>query len=232
MPDSADFSNGLSADVIAYYDALASCYDEDRFGNSYGAFIHAQECRWLRRVLPVGGQVLDLGCGTGRMLDLTTHGVDGSEAMLAQARARHPGKVLARGDVTAVPWGDETFDAIFCLHVLMHLPPVVAQAAFAEAWRLLRPGRLLAFDAPSAARRRLLGYRTSGWHGATAYSRAGLRAMLPGWTPVGDRGVLFLPHRLPAGLRPACLGLDTALCASPLRSLASYRLWTFGKPNR
>jgi SAM-dependent methyltransferase len=43
-----------------------------------------------------------------------------------------------RGDVTAMPFADESFDLIVCLHVLEHVPD--DRAAIAELFRVLRPG--------------------------------------------------------------------------------------------
>ena len=56
--------------VVQYYDELAERYDRDRFDNAYGAYVDAQERRILWRWLaPVSqGMVLDLACGTGRLV--------------------------------------------------------------------------------------------------------------------------------------------------------------------
>ena len=69
--DEADLKAGR---VVEYYNDLSERYDLDRFDNSYGAYVDAQERRILRRWLaPMGqGKILDLACGTGRLLDLAT----------------------------------------------------------------------------------------------------------------------------------------------------------------
>ena len=66
--------------VRAYYDGIAARYDESRFGNSYGRYLDAQERPLLRRWLPAvpGARVLDLACGTGRLLEFASLGVDAS----------------------------------------------------------------------------------------------------------------------------------------------------------
>ncbi len=213
----------MDPDLLTYYEDLAPRYDRSRFGSSYGRFLHAQEHRLLSRWLP-GGTVLDLGCGTGRLIDLATHGLDPSPAMLAQARGRHPALDLREGHGGAIPWPDRSFDAVFCLHLLMHLQPPTILTIFAECHRVLRPGGRLLVDAPSAIRRRLTGHRQPGWHGGTALDDLSL-LLGPGWRPLADAGLICLPlGRIPHRLRRVLRPLDDRLGASPLRALASYRL--------
>ncbi len=191
----------MHPDLLVYYEALAPRYDESRFGTSYGRFLHAQERRLLGRWLPAGA-ILDLGCGTGRMLDLATHGLDPSPAMLATARLRHPDRELAQGAGGAIPWPDRHFDAALCLHVLMHLQLPAIRELFAECHRVLRPGGRLLVDAPSSLRRRLTGHRQPGWHGGTALDDLSI-LLGPCWRAVDDAGLIFLPlGRIPHRLRP------------------------------
>ena len=73
--------------LVDYYDRLADNYDSNRFGNSYGRYVDAQERRlfadWLDQVR--GGTILDLACGSGRLLDLASCGPDASLATRALA---------------------------------------------------------------------------------------------------------------------------------------------------
>lgn len=61
--------------------------------------------RWLRPLTCQGGRLLDLGCGTGLVLDLVPElapryvGVDISPAMLEVARGKHPEATLVQGDL-------------------------------------------------------------------------------------------------------------------------------------
>ena len=220
-------------EVTAYYDALAAAYDQDRFGNSYGRYLHRQEARIIGPLLePLQGQpVLSLGCGTGRFMEWATHGLDSSPQMVAAARAKFPDRTFAVGDAAETPFQAGTFAAIYCLHVFMHLPEAKARAILAEAHRLLRPGGRLIFDVPSAPRRRLTRYRARGWHGATAYDTATLGQMAAGqWRQEARSGLKLLPvHRLPVRLRPILTGLDSLLGHRLLRRYASYWLLSWQK---
>lgn len=65
--------------VVEYYDHLAKDYDRDRFGNSYGRFIDAEERAVLSRwKVKDSGRVLEVACGTGRSLDFAAAGCDAS----------------------------------------------------------------------------------------------------------------------------------------------------------
>jgi len=98
--------------------------------------------------------VLDLGTGTGRMLELLAPhvargvGVDESQEMLSIARDRLkdvPHCQLRLGDVYRLPFPDQEFDAALFHQVLHYLDDPAA--ALREALRVLRPGgQLLLVD--------------------------------------------------------------------------------------
>ena len=215
--------------VMEYYDDLAERYDRDRFDNAYGAYVDAQERRILRRWLaPVSqGRILDLACGTGRLLDLATHGLDASEAMVRVARSKHPGKSIHCGPGIELARLGVRFEAIFCLHLFMHLPPTEIESLIRACRDQLRPGGLFIFDAPTALRRRLTGFQPDGWHGGTALGWAEARALAgAGWRHLADRGVLFFPiHRLPRRVRHAFRRVDDLIGMTPLKALSSYTVY-------
>jgi SAM-dependent methyltransferase len=68
-----------------------------------------------------GPRVLDMGCGTGRdaaglhRAGRTVTGADLSGAMLAHARAHHPGPEYVRADLHGFDLGRSAFDAVVCL---------------------------------------------------------------------------------------------------------------------
>lgn len=112
----------------------------------------------LRALAPDGAMdaVLDLGTGTGRMLEIFAdraarlEGVDLSPEMLAFARARLEAAGLShahvrQGDIFDLTFADGEFDLV-CVHQVLHYLDDPA-ACISEAARVLGPGgRLLIVD--------------------------------------------------------------------------------------
>jgi len=102
------------------------------------------------------GRLVDIGTGTGRMLELFggqatgVLGIDRSPEMLRLARAKlgeagFPGAELRQGDMYALPFASASADTVI-IHQVLHFAQQPA-AAVAEAARLLSPGgRLLIVD--------------------------------------------------------------------------------------
>ena len=216
--------------IVEYYDHLATTYDNDRFGNYYGRFIDRRERQIIPTMLPVGAsQILDLGCGTGRLSNFATHGCDGSSASLTIAAQRHPRVLFRQADVSELPYDNGAFDAVFCFHVFMHLDPVVIRASMTEAARILRPGGVFIADIASSLRRGLLMRSTSGWHGGTSLRRRQFADIAngAGLQLTDCKGLILAPiHRLPSRLRSSIEGFDHFLAAG-VPELSSYMICKF-----
>ncbi len=90
------------------------------------------------RQLLRAGRVLDLGCGTGRMLGggPSVIGIDLSMEMLRRARAKS--HAVARADGHHLPFASDAFDAVTLAQgVIRYMEP---DKAFAEIARVLAPG--------------------------------------------------------------------------------------------
>lgn len=120
-------------------------------------FYQALHKRLLEYVeLPDQPSVLDLGCGTGRLLErLATQfptlqgiGLDLSAEMLRQAqqRNRHGERlVYKQGNAESLPFTDNQFDAVFNTVSFLHYPN--PQQVFLEVSRVLHPsGRFYLVD--------------------------------------------------------------------------------------
>ena len=213
--------------VVEYYDRIARQYDLDRFGNSYGQYIDAQERKLLKRwkVGTDDGKTLEIACGTGRLLDFATAGVDASCEMLEIARKKYPGKRLEHAFGNSTPFADGEFATIYSFHLMMHLDMDEINGILAEAHRLLRPGGRLIFDIPSRLRRRIVRRPPSGWHGDTSMTLDSVATLAGdnGFTLARSGGIMMLPvHRLPSFARRFVRGIDSVLTCSPLKEYSSY----------
>ncbi|WP_327001687.1 methyltransferase domain-containing protein [Dactylosporangium sp. NBC_01737] len=138
------------AESRAFFAARAATWDA-RFGHDQAAYAAAV----TESGLPIGGTVLDAGCGTGRVLPAlraavgatgTVVGLDVTPQMLAVART--PAAAAAAGlllaDARRLPFAAAAVDAIFAAGLIMHLPDI--NAGLRELARVTRPGgRLVPF---------------------------------------------------------------------------------------
>jgi SAM-dependent methyltransferase len=95
-------------------------------------------------------RVLDFGCGCGRVVrhfrGLTAveiHGVDHDAALVRWCSANLPFATFRRDALEPpAPYGDESFDAVYAVSVLTHLPERLQLSWLSDIGRMLRPGGL------------------------------------------------------------------------------------------
>ncbi|RDJ27789.1 class I SAM-dependent methyltransferase [Bosea caraganae] len=154
MPAPTPHDNfSLKEEIRAYWSVRAETFDQ-----SYGHAIKSdRELKAFQRLIrtsfgakPI--DVLDLACGTGEItrallsLNHRVTALDFSEAMIERARAKH-GKAarILLGDAEHLLDADASYDALITRHLVWTLTD--PEAAFAEWFRVLRPGgRLLVID--------------------------------------------------------------------------------------
>ena len=138
----------------ASYDAVAAAYadalsDELRRKPLDRALLQRSP---NRSATPAAGQVRvwDVGCGPGHVtaflasLGVRATGLDLSDAMVAQARRRHPGLEFSTGSMTALPAPDGSWDGLVSFYSLIHMiDDAGVRTALAEFRRVLAPGGLL-----------------------------------------------------------------------------------------
>ncbi len=97
------------------------------------------------------GRILDIGCGSSRILrDLP--GAVGLDLSFRKLRyMRRYGIPLVHGSIFALPFRDRTVDVVVCSEVIEHVPG--DPAPFAEMARVLRPGGILVLGTPDYGRR-------------------------------------------------------------------------------
>jgi ubiquinone/menaquinone biosynthesis C-methylase UbiE len=113
--------------------------------------------QFLAPALSPGARMLDAGCGPGGnsawWLDHgEVTGVDIAPEAINLARSRHPLLDARRGDLTALPLGDGTFDVALVLTALYMVGD--DRAALRELSRVLRPGGTALLLEPAGRRLR------------------------------------------------------------------------------
>lgn len=150
--------------VQKFYDVEAASYDASRYETPNGRRRNRFHKSLVRQLLETPddarirsqGQVLEIGCGTGRLLEYVASsgyrvtGVDLSERMLEQARTRLDAAGLR--DVTLIhtselPFPPESFAAAYSVFVV-NLIPDYAQF-FQDVARVLEPKGVFIFNVPN-----------------------------------------------------------------------------------
>lgn len=124
------------------YDHLAAIYDR-----RWSSYIKATVQATLDRlVLRPGDRILDLGCGTGALLQaladqdlgLDLAGLDYSHEMLAIARSKLPVTVtLCQGNAAELPWDDRHFDWVISTSAFHYFP--APDRVLQDIRRVLKP---------------------------------------------------------------------------------------------
>lgn len=129
----------------ALYAAVAHEYD-DVFPRHVAEHYIDKRTRLIKDLLPMGGLVLDVGCGTGQLAAAIAaegydmFGVDLSASMIAKARQRGLAGTYA-GVTTALPFADNSFDLALTVATLHHLEtPERVAATVSEMARVVKHG--------------------------------------------------------------------------------------------
>jgi ubiquinone/menaquinone biosynthesis C-methylase UbiE len=127
-------------DNRAYYDEFAGWYEKERH-LPYHRMLDDLEVDLVERYA-YGKTVLEVGCGTGLILDRVARfarsavGIDLSAGMLVKAQQR--GLRVAQASATALPIATASVDVAYSFKVLAHIPDI--QGAMREMARVVRPG--------------------------------------------------------------------------------------------
>ena len=140
------------------FDKLAKNYSAEMgkslqfSGKGHSFFLKAKAKKISNLIFSLGNsklKILDVGCGTGALhpflenSKLSIHGVDVSEQSLEIARKNCPDSEFSHYDGGTLPYGDDQFDAAFCVCVLHHVDPLMRNHFMAEMYRVVKPSGLV-----------------------------------------------------------------------------------------
>ncbi len=168
------------------------------------AGLHDLALRWIRREaarVPHPLDILDAGCGTGRLCQLMqpfgpVTGCDLHPLAVAATASRGIPRVLQRNLVTD-ELGVEAYDLITCMDVLYHRAVVDAATTLLNLQRALKGGGLLMVHV--AAFECLRGAHDESVHTRRRYRRQELARLLR----ATGMEIEFISYRLPLGFVPA-----------------------------
>ncbi|WP_181685921.1 class I SAM-dependent methyltransferase [Halorhabdus salina] len=135
----------LTARVREGYDRIAAEYDEHRSTDDTDVPLVERFCDGLGP----NADVLDAGCGAGMpVTELlaeghTVTGLDLSREQLSLATGRLPGQSFVEGEMTRLPFDDDSFDGLTSFYAVIHVPRERHEDVFAEFHRVCRPGATL-----------------------------------------------------------------------------------------
>lgn len=223
MPDKAK-----PATATAYIGDSARHYDKLRFTTAAGRAIDAAERDRListLQQLATGSKVLEVGCGTGRLLftscelGFSCDGLDASPDMIEQTheriKQRFPETGLHVGDATQLPFAADSYDFTYSIRLLNQTGSARnALAVITEMLRVTRPGGLALVEFVNHYRPRLSGKSANNVY---LRPRDVIRAgRLAGGVPVSLHGKFFFgmtaQHYAPSILRPLLNKVDGILC--------------------
>jgi len=132
--------------TIQTYDDFAK-----RFQNNRKQFVMSPFFKTFQELLP-SGNVLDIGCGPGRDTKMLVDagyeavGFDFSSGLLELACKAVPQAEFVQGDMTQLPFEDNSFDGIWSSATLHHLKVEDMKIAMKEMYRVLKSGGVVFFS--------------------------------------------------------------------------------------
>ncbi len=230
-----------------HFDEIADAYDV-QIPHARREALLTRKTELMRDVIVgqrIGRRGLDVGCGQGwyvarmRELGFDVVGIDASpgQAVLAARNIGSPDLVRI-GSALQISAADASYDFVYTINVLHHLPSVADQrAAFAELTRVLRPGGLIFVHEINTRNMLFRFYMGYVFPSLNCIDEGVERWILPhrlgGYTriPVIDlRYFTFLPEFVPARLVRLLTPLERFLEASRLAPYSAHYMAVLQKP--
>lgn len=141
---------------------VVSTFDKERRKYLFQRVKHETEANFLKdsieKIKEKEIRVLDVACGTGRMLpevfdskkNIEYYGLDSSIEMTKElkkkAKAMKKRAHITIGDAAKMPFKDGTFDLSYSFHLLWHIEEEEQKKVLKEMIRVTKPGGFIVFD--------------------------------------------------------------------------------------
>lgn len=135
------------------FDAVADAYD-DSLPHHVMDHYQAKRVGFIRKQVPIGSKLLDVGCGTGVLAEALVKegylvtGLDPFQGMLKYVKQRVPELDTVHGKGEDLPFPNNTFDFTYCVAVMHHVAekPNVRKTLL-EMVRVTKPGgKIMVWD--------------------------------------------------------------------------------------
>jgi len=144
--------------------AVVDSFDKGRNKYAFQKYKHKTEADFLKNTLKSIKKdkikILDVGCGTGRMLpeifsigkEIEYFGLDTSKEMVKHLKEKAKKLSLGKevkvkiGDASKLPFNNGTFDVVFTYHLLWHIPKENQREVIKEMERVTKKGGFIVFD--------------------------------------------------------------------------------------
>jgi len=130
---------------------LSADYDDRAFDSRIPLQMYWQRRRYriITNLAKGSKPILDVGCGSSRILSGLENGL-GVDIQMSKLRyARRHGKPLVNASIYDLPFKDNAFDCVVCSEVIEHLP--AGERPFLELSRVLQGGGRLIIGTPDYA---------------------------------------------------------------------------------
>jgi SAM-dependent methyltransferase len=136
----------MDRETLAAYDKDAGAFAKDWHEQPAPSDLHDI----VKRFFIVGGMTADIGCGSGREVGwlnangYPAKGFDGSEGLLAEARARYPQFEFTHADLPNLQGvAANAYDNVLCETVIMHLDRAQIAPSVRRMLEVVKPGGIL-----------------------------------------------------------------------------------------
>ena len=138
--------------------------------------------------------MLDLGCGNGRLYQILAKkqalytGLDQSAELVGLAKAKNPGLEFVVGEMTNLPFPDQSFEVVVAIASFNHIPGQELQLkSLSEMKRVLKPGGLVLMTnwnlLSESAQKNIAKH---GWKVLQESPEQGIDVMVPWKNPQGE----------------------------------------------